>query len=271
MPPQAALPIAVSGISGRMGLRIAHLATEAHTCSVVAAIERVDHPDIGKPTGIPGVDPAIVVRSALDPEADPAPRAMIDFSTPDAVPDRLAECLRHNIAFVCGTTGLSDDAEARLHHAATRIPLVHATNFSLGVALMAELTQQVARKLRDEFHVEIVELHHAAKVDAPSGTANTLRDAAQRGLNGGRNVETRHGRRGATGPRPTREIGMHAVRGGSVIGEHTVHFLGPDERIELTHRAGSRDIFATGALIAARWLVGRKPGRYTIADIVASL
>src|SRR6185312_14259983 len=169
------------------------------------------------------------------------------------------------VAVVSGTTRLDADAERLLDQAARVVPVLWAPNTSVGVQVLAELVAEAAAKLGLSFDVEIVEAHHRAKVDAPSGTADRLRRAV---------VEARedlvpvHGREGLVGPRKRTEIGVLALRGGDVIGDHTVHFLGQGERLELTHRATNRDLFARGALRAARFLHGKPAGRYTMADIL---
>jgi 4-hydroxy-tetrahydrodipicolinate reductase len=190
----------------------------------------------------------------------------IDFSSPAGTTALLDSAVRAGVAVVSGTTGLAGDTIAALDRAATRIPVLWEPNMSIGVHVLGALVRQAAAALGPGFDIEIVEAHHRMKVDAPSGTALRLAEHAEAGR---ADVTSRaHGREGRPGARPASEIGMHAVRGGDVIGDHSVHFLGIGERLELVHRATSRDVFAHGALRAARWIAGRPAGRYTLADVL---
>jgi 4-hydroxy-tetrahydrodipicolinate reductase len=202
---------------------------------------------------------------------------VIDFSRADALPRLLQLSARAGVAVVSGTTRLDAACERQLEEAARQVPVLWAPNMSIGVHVLAELAAEAARRLGPSFDVEIVETHHRAKVDAPSGTAVRLADAVREGragLNVGQGsapaapLTAVSGREGNEGPRREAEIGIFAVRGGDVIGDHTVHLLGNGERIELTHRATSRDLFARGALRAAQHLRGKPPGRYTMADVL---
>ncbi|MCB9507384.1 MAG: 4-hydroxy-tetrahydrodipicolinate reductase [Myxococcales bacterium] len=196
------------------------------------------------------------------PEAD----VVIDFSTPAGLVGAAAHASAYEAALLSGTTGLGQAGFAALAAVADRAAVCHAANMSLGVAVLRSLVTRAAAALPASFDVEIVEVHHRRKVDAPSGTAVALEAAVR----AGRAVEAQRigGRDGLVGPRQPAELGVHAVRGGDVVGEHTVLFLGDGERVELAHRATSRDVFAQGALVAARWLTGRAPGRYTIDDVL---
>jgi 4-hydroxy-tetrahydrodipicolinate reductase len=190
----------------------------------------------------------------------------IDFSTPQATADVAIAALARGVAAVVGTTGLGDRAHAALEVLSKRAPVLWAPNFSPGVNLLLDLAERAARALGPEFDLEIVELHHRKKRDAPSGTALALAEALARGRAAAGALEQRLGRSGDTGPRGHGELGIAAVRGGDVIGEHTAYFLGDHERIELTHRAATRDVFAAGALLAAAWLAGKPAGRYRMRD-----
>jgi 4-hydroxy-tetrahydrodipicolinate reductase len=192
---------------------------------------------------------------------------VVDFSTAAALPRLLPLAARARVAVVSGTTRLDAEAERLLDEAARVVPVLWAPNTSVGIQVLAELVAQAAARLGLTFDVEIVEAHHRAKVDAPSGTADRLRRAVAEAREG---LVPVHGREGLVGPRKSEEIGVLALRGGDVIGDHTVHFLGQGERLELTHRATSRDLFARGALRAARFLLGKPPGRYTMADVLSS-
>lgn len=248
--------IAITGASGRMGRAVARLAPEHH-CAVVGALAAPS--DVG--TVIEGVtvvgEPAAAIAGA---------ECVIDFSHPDAVTQIAAACREHKIALVSGTTNLHDEAQRALEELAKVAPVMWAPNMSLGVQLLAELVEQAVRRLGLGFDVEIVETHHNKKIDAPSGTAKRLIDAVRAGMMS--DEPAVHGREGNVGARSRGEIGVHAVRGGDVIGDHVVHLFGQGERLELTHRATSRDLFAHGALRAACYLVTKHPGRYTIKDLL---
>ncbi|MBE7490283.1 MAG: 4-hydroxy-tetrahydrodipicolinate reductase [Planctomycetes bacterium] len=254
--------LAVSGALGRMGRRIAELAANAgHT--VVAPI---DLKNAGESYGALLGDPRhkAPVVTAYQGGAE----VMIDFSLPGAFETRLRECRRHKTAFVSGTTGLLPAHFELLDQAAQEIPVLWAANMSTGVNLLLGLVRQCAAALPESYDIEIVEMHHRRKVDAPSGTALALLHAicAGNGRNAGEVV--RHGRSGHTGERTRQEIGMHTLRGGDVVGDHTVIFAAEGERIELSHKASSRDTFAAGALRAAEWIAGKLAGRYNMAQVL---
>jgi 4-hydroxy-tetrahydrodipicolinate reductase len=190
---------------------------------------------------------------------------VIDFSTAAALPHLLQLAARAKVAVVSGTTRLDATCERLLDETSKVVPVLWAANTSVGVQVLAELVTIAARKLGLGFDVEIVEAHHRAKVDAPSGTAERLRGAIEQARAELRPV---YGRQGNVGPRAPEEIAVLAMRGGDVIGDHTVHFLGAGERLELTHRATNRELFARGALAAARFVCGRAPGRYAMHDVL---
>jgi 4-hydroxy-tetrahydrodipicolinate reductase len=190
---------------------------------------------------------------------------VIDFSIAAAVPEFANVAARAGVPIVTGTTNLSEDGMVALDRAANSVPVVWARNMSLGVEVLAGLVEEAIRRLGPDYDVEIVEVHHRRKVDSPSGTALRLADAVSAARHGTRRVT---GRAGQVGARTNEEVGVFGVRGGDVIGDHTVHILGPGERIELTHRATSRDLFAQGAVRAARFVVGKPPGRYSLADVL---
>jgi 4-hydroxy-tetrahydrodipicolinate reductase len=189
---------------------------------------------------------------------------LIDFSSPEAAEAVCAEATKHNTPLVIGTTGHSAEQRYAIQLASGKIPIVLASNFSVGVNVLFSLTEQAAEILGENFHCEILEMHHEMKKDAPSGTARTLAEIVQK-IRGG---ELRHGRKGILGERDKFEIGIHSVRGGDVVGDHTVIFAGKGERLELTHRATSRDTFARGALQAAHWIMGKTPRLYTMRDVL---
>jgi 4-hydroxy-tetrahydrodipicolinate reductase len=233
------------GAKGRMGHAIA-AAAEAADAVIVAAVDQGD--DLAKEIG------------ACD--------VIVDFSHPSATDEVCRTCLGAGKPLVIGTTGHSNEERALLEKASKSLPIVFSPNFSVGVNALFWLTRRTAEMLGQDFDLEIVETHHRLKKDAPSGTAKKLAEilCAVRKLNYAKNVA--HGREGLIGERPAAEIGIHSIRGGDVIGDHTVTFAGRGERLELTHKASSREAFATGALRAARWIVGRSPGFYTMEDVL---
>ncbi len=190
---------------------------------------------------------------------------VVDFSAPAATRELAKLAAKARLPLVVGTTGLDRETEAALRAAAKKSPVFVSSNMSIGVYVLGRLVQQAEQMLGASFDVEIVEVHHRKKADAPSGTAILLGDWLKRPR------DLAHGRKGRPGPRPKEELGMHAVRGGDVIGDHTVHFLGDGERLELTHRATHRDLFAHGALRVARVVATMPPGRYAMGDVIDRL
>ncbi len=260
------MKIAVNGAAGAMGRRVVGVVAGADDCRLVAALERSGHPELGRDAGMVAGqgELGVPIAEELAVEAD----VLIDFSSPEATVARARECADAGTAVVVGTTGLSDDQLAELSgHLAERVPVLIASNMSVGINLLFRLIQRVARALPAGYDVEIVEAHHRRKKDAPSGTALEMARQLCDALDRPEDVLL-YGRRGAVGPRKPSEIGIHSVRGGDIVGDHTVIFAGEGERLELTHRAGSRDIFARGALQAARFLVGKPAGLYSMADVL---
>lgn len=257
--------VAIFGATGRMGQAIARVIAADDEARVIAAWahggdEHLGH-DVGELAGAGRMDVAIGVLGDVDADV------VIDFSSPDGTESVAAACAACRVALVSGTTGLHSAAEDALHRAAAVVPVVHAPNMSVGVTLLFHLAELAASRLRD-FDAEIVEMHHRHKVDAPSGTAMRLAEHVARGreLVPGRVIKTE--RSGAIGARPTDEIGVMTLRGGAVVGDHTLHLVGEGERLELTHRAMDRTIFARGAVRAAKWIVDQPPGRYGMADVL---
>lgn len=217
--------------------------------------------------------PALEVAAQVD-AGDDVPAALagcdvaIDFSVHTATPALARQCAAAGKAMVIGTTGLDDEARATVAAAAARVPIVFAANYSTGVNTLFWLTRKAAEILGPGYDLEVVEMHHRHKRDAPSGTARALAEI----LAGARALQlasaARHGRSGIVGPRGSDEIGLHAVRGGDVVGDHTVIFAAPGDRLELTHRAGSRDAFAHGALRAAAWVARQTPGLYDMLAVL---
>lgn len=257
--------IAICGATGRMGLAVARIA-HAEGVSIVGAIASAGSRGIGRDIGeLAGIGNIGVAVDAHASAGVTGAHAVIDFSTPEAVPGLAHAAARHHCAIVSGTTRLDEAAVRALDNAAKHVPVLWAPNTSVGIHVLRELCAAAARALGPGFDVEVVEAHHRAKVDAPSGTAGALVAAVKAARP--ELVEVR-GRDGDVGPRTADEIGVLAVRGGDVIGEHTVMFLGQGERLEITHRATNRDLFARGALRAARFLVGKPAGRYSMADVM---
>jgi 4-hydroxy-tetrahydrodipicolinate reductase len=257
--------LAIFGVSGRMGLALVRLAREAEI-EVVGGVSAADDATLGRDLGeLAGIGPLGVVSTADAASGLLGADVVIDFSTAAAVPTLFALAARQRVAIVSGTTSLDDAGRRGLERAAEVVPVLWAPNMSLGVQVLAELVEQAVRKLGPAFDVEIVEVHHRKKIDAPSGTAQRLAQAARAGRS---ELKDLHGREGVVGARTTEEMAVLAVRGGDVVGDHTVHLLGAGERLELTHRATNRDVFARGAIAAARFVAGRAPGRYTIADVL---
>jgi 4-hydroxy-tetrahydrodipicolinate reductase len=232
--------IALVGAAGRMGQVIASIAENENA-------EIVTKSDLGDR-----------VTSA---NAD----VLIDFSSPSAAGGVCDAAIKSKTPLVIGTTGYSAKEKQAIDTASKQVPIVFASNFSIGVNALFSLTEQAAKILGESFDLEIVETHHRLKKDAPSGTAKTLAEILQRA---GNTKKLRHGREGMIGERNKSEIGIHSVRGGDVVGDHTVIFAGQGERVELTHRASSRETFARGALRAARWVIGKSPGLYNMRDVL---
>ena len=256
--------LAVVGASGRMGRAVVRLA-HAEGVEIVCAVGSTDiGRDVGELAGVGAFGTCVVDGLAAIEHA--RAEVVVDFSAPGATLALAPIAAAAGSALVSGTTGLGDDAREALDRAASRVPVLWEPNMSLGVHVLTELVSRAASALAD-WDAEIVETHHRAKVDAPSGTALRLADTVLRA----RPAATRlvHGREGKSGAREAGEIGMHALRGGDVVGDHAVHLLGGGERLELVHRATSRDVFAHGALRAAQWILGRPPGRYTLRDVLA--
>ncbi len=260
------MKIAVNGAAGAMGRRVVALAVQADDCELVAALERPAHEELGRDAGVlAGVGE---IGVPLSTELTASAHVLVDFSTPAGTMQRARECAERGIALVIGTTGLSDAQDDELRGPiAERVPVLVAPNMSVGVNLLFRLVEQALAALPEGYDVEIVEAHHRRKKDAPSGTAMELVRRAQVAL--GRDAgDVVHGRHGSVGPRPGGQIGVHAVRGGDIVGEHTVLIAGEGERLELTHIAGSRDIFARGALAAARCVLDKPAGFYAMCAIL---
>ena len=262
------IKVVVLGAGGRMGRRVIAAVVAMPSLSLAAAVERGGAPELGEDAGtLAGIAPVGVKATSDLAKALRGADVAIDFTSPAATKANAAACAKAGVAMVIGTTGLEGGALAAVEAAAKKVPVVKAANFSIGVnallAVVADLTQKL-----EGYDVEIVEIHHKNKVDAPSGTALRLAEAVA----GARKQDLAKakvtGRAGQVGARRAAEIGVLAVRGGDVVGDHTVYFLGPGERIEITHRAHSRDTFAAGAARAAAWVKGRAPRLYEMREVL---
>jgi 4-hydroxy-tetrahydrodipicolinate reductase len=261
--------IAVLGAAGRMGQALTRALAETPGCVVAGGLEPKGSPAVGQDIGtIAGLDPLGVAITddplALFAHAD----GVLDFTTPKATVEFAGLAAQARIVHVIGTTGFSDDELAKLEAAARHAAIVKAGNMSMGVNLIAALTARVAETLGPEFDIEILEMHHRHKRDAPSGTSLMLAAAAAKGRSVSLAEKSVRTRDGETGPRREGDIGFAALRGGDVVGEHRVIFAGPGERIELTHIASDRGIFARGAVRAALWARKKPPGLYSMADVL---
>ena len=260
---QEMVRVVVTGIAGRMGRAIAEAIDAMDGIRFVAGTIRRGGNAAGLSDRL-----AMPVDDSLEAALDRGADAVIDFTTPEASMEHARICAARGAALVVGTTGFSPEQKAALTAAAGRIPIVLAPNMSVGVNLLFRLAAEAARTLGDAYDVEIVEAHHRHKKDAPSGTALRLAEVVAGALGRDFDDVACYGRRGITGPRPPQEIGIQTVRGGDVVGEHTLLFLGEGERVELVHRASSRGAFAAGAVRAAVWAVGRAPGLYDMQDVL---
>lgn len=261
--------VVITGASGRMGQMLAKLLAGSDQLRLVGAVERAGSPALGRDLG----DLIGAGTLGVTITDDPLPvfaraQAVIDFTAPDATVEFAALAAQARAVHVIGTTGLEPAHHAKIDAAARHAVIVQAGNMSLGVNLLTRLTQKVAQALDADWDIEIVEAHHARKVDAPSGTALMLGEAAAAGRGLALDDAMVSGRDGITGPRERGTIGFSAIRGGDIVGEHDVIFAAAGERIVLRHIATDRAIFARGALKAALWGQGQKPGRYSMVDVL---
>jgi 4-hydroxy-tetrahydrodipicolinate reductase len=260
------IQVAINGALGRMGRVVGGLVLDGGPFTLAAAIEAPKSPSLGKDYGtVLGRDPAGVrLGDSLARGAD----VLIDFSTPEASMRRLAECVKLKTAAVLCTTGLGDAEHQKIREASRKIAVLQASNTSVGVAALMRAVPDLARLLGDAYDIEIVETHHRGKKDAPSGTAVSLAERLAAETGRAWPADFTFGRKGKTGGRGAVEIGIHAVRAGGVIGEHSVIFASDDDVITVTHRAGSRDLFARGALRAAAFAAKAEPGLYGMNNVL---
>ncbi len=254
------MKIAVCGAAGRMGQAIMSVVKTDENVQVTGALEYENSPALGM--GNPQIAPICDLEKYL-PESD----AMIDFTNPDSTLKNLETAKKFKIPVVIGTTGFISEQKEKIEDAAKVIPIVMSPNMSVGVNILFKLVEEVA-KLIPDYDIEIVELHHNKKKDAPSGTAAKLAEVAATAI--GKNISEVgvYGRKTLLGERRKDEIGILSVRAGDIVGDHTVYFAGSGERIELTHRAHSRETLAAGAVRAAKWLIGKEPGLYNMRDVL---
>ena len=265
----ADMRLVVNGAGGRMGQTLVRLIAETPGVVLAGAIERAGSPAVGQDAArLAGLDPNGIIITDDPLTLLTAAEGILDFTAPAATVELATLAAQMRIVHVIGTTGLTADDDAKLRAAARHAVIVRSGNMSLGVNLLAAVVKRVAQALDSDYDIEIVEMHHNRKVDAPSGTALLLGAAAAAGRGINLAEHSDRGRDGITGARKKGEIGFAALRGGTVIGEHTVIFAGEGERIELTHKADNRVLFARGALKAALWANGRKPGLYSMTDVL---
>jgi 4-hydroxy-tetrahydrodipicolinate reductase len=263
-----AVRIAVFGAGGKVGKAIVRAVVDAPGATLAAAIERPDFAYLAADAAQLAGLAAAGVRVQDQRPGKAAAEVWIDFSVPSATMANVKAAVDVGAAMVIGTTGLSAADKAEVATAAKSIGIVLAPNMSVGVNVLLKLVADAARTLGPGYDIEVVETHHRAKRDAPSGTALRLAEAAAEGSGRDLDKTARYERHGDIGPRDSAEIGIQALRGGDVVGDHTVFFLGQGDRIELTHRASSRDTFAHGAVRAALWLAGRGPGLFDMRDVL---
>ncbi|HEX9052125.1 MAG TPA: 4-hydroxy-tetrahydrodipicolinate reductase [Anaeromyxobacter sp.] len=260
--------VVVTGAAGRMGTQIVRLVRATEGMAVAGAVERPGAAigqDVGVlaglgQIGVPVVDDLAKALAGAD--------AVVDFTSHEASARHAEICAEGGVPLVIGSTGFTPEAKARVAAAARRVPIVLSPNMSVGVNVLFELVRQAAKVLGDGYDVEILEIHHKKKRDAPSGTAVRLGEVAAEALGRDPKDALAFARHGILGERPPWQIGVQTLRGGDVVGEHTVYFCGEGERLELTHRAASREQFARGALRAAQWIAGRPAGLYDMADVL---
>ncbi|MCX8123715.1 MAG: 4-hydroxy-tetrahydrodipicolinate reductase [Spirochaetes bacterium] len=260
------MKIGICGIAGRMGRAILAASLEkGHTIS--QGLDAPQCPMLGQDVGS-AIGKKLNVAIESLPDTALNADAIIDFSAPAATEVLLHKAVQQKIPLVIGTTGFSDAQKERIQKASDSIPIVFSPNMSVGVNLLFKLTQLAASVLKQGYDVEIFEAHHRLKKDSPSGTAKKLIDIVMETRKDLHNAKLMHGREGIVGERTDNEIGVMVMRGGDIVGEHTVYFIASGERIELTHRATSRDNFARGAVMAAEFIVNKKPGLYTMFDVL---
>ena len=264
--------ITIAGCCGRMGKRIASLALADRELEITGAVEVRSHPHIGMNLGrVIGEESFHAdVTSDLSAAAKNTD-VIIDFTKPSSTLSNLSIARKLKVPIVVGTTGITDDELRIIESSSKSIPVLFSANMSIGINLLFKLAPEIASSLGEDYNVEIIEVHHNKKKDSPSGTAKKLAGLIADAKGGRLKDLAAYGREGNVGERPKNEIGIHSVRAGDVIGDHTIIYAGENERIEITHRATSRDAFAKGALRAAKFLVDKSPGLYNMKDVIEGL
>jgi 4-hydroxy-tetrahydrodipicolinate reductase len=263
------MKVAIVGAAGRMGGRLIHAVLEAEGLELTGAVERPGHPQLGMDAGLIAGAGELGVKISDDLAATmTGADVLIDFTFPDVTLHNLAVCATQGKMLVSGSTGFTPEQRAAVEKFAEQIPVVLAPNMSVGVNACFKLLKEAAKILGEDFDVEIVELHHNKKKDSPSGTAVRMGEVVANALGRDYNQVANCHREGMCGERSHDEIGMQTVRGGDIVGEHTVYFIGMGERIEISHRAMSRDMFARGATRACKWLNGKAAGLYDMQDVL---
>lgn len=260
--------IVIAGASGRMGHALLQGVFEDESFQLYGAIDRAGSASIGRDAGeLFGKSTGVYVSDDANETLQGAD-VLIDFTRPEASLNYLEICQRHQVKHVIGTTGFTVEQKAKIQAASKKLAVVFAPNMSVGVTLLINLVEQAAKVLNDGYDIEVVEMHHRHKVDAPSGTALRLGEAAAKGLGQELNECAIYAREGVTGEREAGKIGFATLRGGDVVGDHTVVFAGVGERVEITHKASSRATFAQGALRAAKFLTDQKIGLFDMQDVL---
>jgi 4-hydroxy-tetrahydrodipicolinate reductase len=262
------LKVVIAGCSGRMGHALLESVFADAELVLHGALDRVDNPHLGRDAGEQfGKLSGVKVTSDIDAALQGAD-VLVDFTRPEASMLYLDACQKANVSMVIGTTGFSAEQKAAIEAASKNIAIVFAPNMSVGVTLLINLVEQAAKVLKDGYDIEVVEMHHRHKVDAPSGTALRLGEAAAHGIGQDLKDCAIYAREGVTGEREAGKIGFATLRGGDVVGDHTVMFAGIGERVEITHKASSRATFAIGALRAAKFLAEKKSGQFDMQDVL---
>lgn len=259
----------IAGAAGRMGMRLVALTLDTPALQLSGAVEAKGHPSLGKDAGEVAQVGQVNVRVTDDlntclSQGD----VVIDFTAPSSCLANLQQAVKSAKAMVIGTTGFSDQELAELHAFAGQIPCVFSPNMSVGINVLLSTVGKIARSLGEQYNIEVIEAHHNKKKDAPSGTALKLAEALAEGMEWDLKEVGVYARHGITGERKIREIGMQTIRAGDIVGDHTILLGGAGERIEITHRAHTRDTFARGALRAAEWVAHKPPGLYSMADVL---
>jgi 4-hydroxy-tetrahydrodipicolinate reductase len=263
-----ALKTVIAGASGRMGHALLEAVSADSGCVLHGALDRSGGPAVGQDVGIYGGGRTGIAITDQPAAALAGADVLVDFTRPEATLGYLEACRKGKVNLVIGTTGFDSAGKAAIQAAAREIGIVFAPNFSVGVNLLMQLAETAARVLSEGYDIEIIEAHHRHKVDAPSGTALGIGQAVAGALGRDLKACAVYGREGVTGERKPDTIGFATVRGGDIVGDHTLLFAGTGERIELTHKASSRATFAQGALRAAKWLRGKEPGLYDMRDVL---